>query len=160
MSDAVTATLQDSTTQALEQLNARTVEQQRRLNEARAREHVGAAGWLQSSLLEEIIRVGREQFASTDALRQVVRVTTESLRQLPISAGQESRDGQQRALEGIVASGSEQITAAHELEVDGEVQAIRSQAQTQASTQAQATRDRAEGKLQQAIETIMRAVLP
>jgi len=116
MSDAVTATLQDSTTQALEQLNARTVEQQRRLNEARAREHVGAAGWLQSSLLEEIIRVGREQFASTDALRQVVRVTTESLRQLPISAGQESREGQQRALEGIVASGSEQITAAHELE--------------------------------------------
>ncbi len=52
------------------------------------------------------------------------------------------------------------MTAAHELEVDGEVQAIRSQAQTQASTQAQATRDRAEGKLQQAIETIMRAVLP
>ena len=52
------------------------------------------------------------------------------------------------------------MTAAHEQAVEVEVQGIRSQAQTEAGTLAQATRDRAEGKLQQAVETIMRAVLP
>ncbi len=52
------------------------------------------------------------------------------------------------------------MTAAHEQAVEAEVQGIRSQAQTEAGTLAQATRDRAEGKLQQAVETIMRAVLP
>jgi hypothetical protein len=90
-------------------------EQRRRLNEARAREHVGAAGWRQTNLLEEIIRAGREQFASTDALRQVVSVTTQSLRTSALSS-QEDRNDQQRTLESIVASGHQQVALAHELE--------------------------------------------
>ena len=98
------------------QLSERSREQQRKLSEARAREHVGAAGWQQTSLLEEIIRAGRDQFASTDALRQVVKLTTQTLRDLPLAAGQEPRDDQQRTLEGIVASGNQQVGAAHELE--------------------------------------------
>ena len=52
------------------------------------------------------------------------------------------------------------MTAEHEQALDAEVQQIRSQAASQAGTQAQATRERAEGKLTAAIETIMRAVLP
>lgn len=52
------------------------------------------------------------------------------------------------------------MTTEHEGALETEVQGIRSQAQSQAATQAQATRERAEGKLQQAVETIMRAVLP
>ena len=52
------------------------------------------------------------------------------------------------------------MTASHEQALEQEVQAIRTQAQAQAGTQAEATRERASGKLQQAIETIMRAVLP
>jgi hypothetical protein len=95
--------------------NEQAQEQRRRLNETQAREHVGAAGWRQTSLLEEIIRAGREQFASTDALRQVVSVTTQSLRTSALSS-QEDRRGQQRTLEGIVASGHEQVALAHELE--------------------------------------------
>ena len=101
---------------ALRELVERSREQQRKLSEARAREHVGAAGWQQTSLLEEIIRAGRSQFASTDALRQVVELTTQNLRELPLAAGQEPRDDQQRTLEGIVESGNQQVSAAHELE--------------------------------------------
>ena len=101
---------------ALRELVERSREQQRKLSEARAREHVGAAGWQQTSLLEEIIRAGRSQFASTDALRQVVKLTTQNLRELPLAAGQEPRDDQQRTLEGIVESGNQQVSAAHELE--------------------------------------------
>ena len=101
---------------ALLELSERSREQQRKLAEARAREHVGAAGWHQTTLLEEIIRAGRDQFASTDALRQVVRLTTQTLRELPLAAGQEPRDDQQRTLEGIVESGNQQVDAAHELE--------------------------------------------
>ncbi|MGY2895476.1 hypothetical protein [Deinococcus sp. UYEF24] len=97
------------------ELNVQSREQRRRLNEARAREHVGAAGWHQTTLLEEIIRAGRDQFASTDALRQVVQLTTESLRALPLAAGQE-RGGQRRTLEEIVRSGHQQVSAAQELE--------------------------------------------
>ena len=52
------------------------------------------------------------------------------------------------------------MTAEHERALDAEVQQIRSQAAEQAQSQAQATRARAETKLTQAIETIMRAVLP
>lgn len=52
------------------------------------------------------------------------------------------------------------MTQDSEQTTEAEVQGIRTQAQMEAGTQAQATRDRAEGKVQQAIETIMRAVLP
>ena len=115
--------------QELLDLSQGSREQLRRQAEARAREQVGAAGWQQTSLLEEIIRAGRDQFASTDALRQEVRQTTESLRGLPLSAGQGSRDEQQQALERLVEVGHQQIGSAHELE---EViqQALREIAQT------------------------------
>ena len=52
------------------------------------------------------------------------------------------------------------MTAEHEQAVEAEVQGIRGAAQTQAGMVAQATRDRAEGKLHDATLTIMRAVLP
>ncbi len=52
------------------------------------------------------------------------------------------------------------MTAEHEQALGAEVEQIRAQAQAQATTQAEATRERAAGKLQQAVETIMRAVLP
>ena len=111
-----TPTRASSPAETLRQLGAESQAQMRRLSEARAREHVGAAGWRQTSLLEEIIQAGRSQFSSSDALRQVVSLTTESLRALPLSAGQETRDDQQRTLEGVVESGHQQIEAAHELE--------------------------------------------
>ncbi len=114
--DAVPVNPAPDVNSALRELGERSREQQRKLNEARAREHVGAAGWQQTSLLEEIIRAGRSQFASTDALRQVVNLTTQTLRELPLAAGQEPRDDQQRTLEGIVASGNQQVGAAQELE--------------------------------------------
>ena len=107
---------EQATASTLLELGAQSREQRRRLNEARAREHVGAAGWHQTTLLEEIIRAGRDQFASTDALRQVVQLTTESLRALPLAAGQDSRSGQRRTLEQIVRSGHQQVSAAQELE--------------------------------------------
>ena len=110
------AAQEQATASTLLALGARSREQQRKLAEARAREHVGAAGWHQTTLLEEIIRAGRDQFASTDALRQVVQLTTESLRALPLAAGQDSRGGQRRTLEQIVESGHQQVGAALELE--------------------------------------------
>ena len=111
----LTPSPQTASTAALKEQGVRSREQQRRLGEARAREHVGAAGWQQTTLLEEIILAGREQVVSTNALRQVVTLSTESLRTLPLGS-QESRDDQQRTLEGIVESGNQQVTAAQELE--------------------------------------------
>ena len=102
--------------QALQLLNSQVTEQQRRLSEARAREHVGAAGWAQANLLEDIIRAGRDQFAATDALRQVIQLTSGQLRALPLSAGQEARDDHRRTLQDIVASGQQQVSAAQALE--------------------------------------------
>lgn len=102
--------------ESLRALSERSRRQQRRLAEARAREHVGAAGWQQTGLLEEIIRAGRDQFATTDALREMVSLTTETLRALPLAAGQALRDEQQHTLEQIVASGHQQVQAANELE--------------------------------------------
>ncbi|ACO45581.1 hypothetical protein DEDE109153_04915 [Deinococcus deserti] len=90
--------------------------QRRRLSEVRAREHVGAAGWAQSSTLEEIIRTGREGLSATDALRQVVSLTTEQLRTLPLSAPLDQRDGHLQALQDIVDRSEEQITAAQALD--------------------------------------------
>ncbi|MBB5294748.1 vacuolar-type H+-ATPase subunit I/STV1 [Deinococcus metallilatus] len=88
----------------------------RRLAEARAREHVGAAGWAQTRVLEDIIRAGREGLAATDTLRQVVCLTTEQVRALPLAAQPEEREGHARALAEIVQSGETQITAAEALD--------------------------------------------
>ncbi|PTA68782.1 V-type ATPase subunit subunit G family protein [Deinococcus arcticus] len=52
------------------------------------------------------------------------------------------------------------MQAEHEQALAGEVQQIREQAATSAQAQAQDTRARAEAKLGQAVDTIMRAVLP
>lgn len=90
--------------------------QRRRLAEVRAREHVGAAGWAQTSTLEQIIRAGQEGLAATDALRQVVKVTTEQLRSLPMAAAEQQRQEHAQALARIVASGEEQSTAAASLD--------------------------------------------
>ncbi|GBF05146.1 hypothetical protein DAERI_030312 [Deinococcus aerius] len=90
-------------------------EQRRRVAEVRAREHVGAAGWAQTSTLEQIIRAGREGLAATDTLRQLVRLTSEQVRALPLAAEQE-REEHARALSEIVRSGETQITAAEALE--------------------------------------------
>ncbi len=55
---------------------------------------------------------------------------------------------------------AKQMSAEHEQKLSAEVGQIRETAGADARTQAQATRDRAEGKLGHAVETIMRAVLP
>jgi hypothetical protein len=89
--------------------------QRRRLSEVRAREHVGAAGWAQSSMLEDIIRTGQQGLVATDALRQVIYLTTEQVRALPLGASQDERGDQAQALLNIVENGEQQITAAQAL---------------------------------------------
>ncbi|GAA0518134.1 hypothetical protein [Deinococcus depolymerans] len=93
-----------------------SLQQRRRVSEVRAREHVGAAGWEQTSMLEAIIRAGREGLAATDALRQVVTLTTEQLRALPLNVSPEVRGGQVAALLHIRESGEVQATAAEALD--------------------------------------------
>ena len=93
-----------------------SLQQRRRVSEVRAREHVGAAGWEQTSVLETIIRAGREGLAATDALRQVVTLTTEQLRALPLNATSEARDEQVEALQHIQESGEVQVMAAQALD--------------------------------------------
>ncbi|CAM3641800.1 hypothetical protein DEFR109230_06535 [Deinococcus frigens] len=90
--------------------------QHRRVSEVRAREHVGAAGWAQSSTLEDIIRTGQQGLAATDALRQVIHLTTEQIRTLPLGASPHERGGQTQALLDIVENGEQQITAAQALD--------------------------------------------
>ncbi|WP_245619297.1 hypothetical protein [Deinococcus marmoris] len=89
--------------------------QRLRVSEVRAREHVGAAGWAQSSLLEEIIRTGQQGLAATDALRQVIHLTAEQIRTLPLGATPDERGGQTQALLDIVENGEQQVTAAQTL---------------------------------------------
>lgn len=100
----------------LADLKHSTSAQRRRVAEVRAREHVGAAGWAQSSTLEDIVRTGRQGLAATEALRQVVHLTTEQLRTLPLGAPGEQRDDHTQALHSIVRRGQEQITAAQALD--------------------------------------------
>ena len=52
--------------QQVAQVREASLKQRRRVAEARAREHVGAAGWAQTSALDAIIRAGREGLAATD----------------------------------------------------------------------------------------------
>lgn len=92
-----------------------TSSQRRRVFEFKAREHVGAAGWQQTAALESILRTGREGLAATDALRQVVRLTTEQIRTLSLSEMREQGE-HVRALHEIVRNGEEQMTAAQALE--------------------------------------------
>ncbi|MDV6374138.1 hypothetical protein [Deinococcus arenicola] len=90
--------------------------QRRRISEVRAREQVGAAGWAQSTTLQDIIRTGQQGLAATDALRQIIHLTTEQIRTLTLAASSHERDGQAQALLSIVENGEEQLTAAQALE--------------------------------------------
>ncbi|GGM10543.1 hypothetical protein [Deinococcus aerophilus] len=89
--------------------------QRRRVSEVRAREHVGAAGWAQASTLEAIIRTGQEGLAATEALRQVISLTGEQIRALPLGAPQQKRGGEVQILQDIVTNGQEQMTVAEAL---------------------------------------------
>lgn len=93
-----------------------TQSQRRRVAEVKAREHVGAAGWAQTTTLESILRAGREGQAATDALRQVAYLTTEQLRSLSMREVGEQRDGHLEALENIVRSSHEQLGSAQVLD--------------------------------------------
>ena len=101
---------------ALGQLNEARARQAHNQRVARAREHVGAAGWAQNSALEKIIHAGREQLAVTDALRQVVSLTLAQLRQVPLNEVEQFGPGHSSALKTIVESGDEQVDAATALE--------------------------------------------
>lgn len=86
--------------------------QRRRLAEVQAREHVGAAGWAQSSTLDAIIRAGQEGLAATEALRQVIDLTGEQLRTLPLSADEHSRADHAATLHGVLSSSEGQLEVA------------------------------------------------
>ncbi|WP_291428086.1 hypothetical protein [Deinococcus sp.] len=102
---------------ALVDVREDSLRQRRRVSEFRAREHVGAAGWAQTSALEAMIRAGREGLAATDALRQVVHLTTEQLRTLPLNASGPERSAQSEALGDILQSSQAQFTAAQAMDV-------------------------------------------
>ncbi len=97
---------------ALTQLSEARARQTHNRRVASAREHVGAAGWAQSAALEKIIHAGREQFAVTDALRQVVNLTLTQLRQVSLEDIGQFGPGQASALKTIIESGGEQVDAA------------------------------------------------
>ncbi|WP_407541934.1 hypothetical protein Q0M94_20865 (plasmid) [Deinococcus radiomollis] len=76
-----------------------------------ARQHVGAAGFAQRNVLEQIITAGREQIVYTRALRKVVAST---LRQLEAQEDRVERVPS-RTLQQIVSSGQRQIETAQQL---------------------------------------------
>lgn len=80
-----------------------------------ARQHVGAAGFAQSNVLEQIISAGREQIGVIQSLRQVVAATQTQLRTLPPSAEADATQPQVAALQNIVGEGQTQIEAAEDL---------------------------------------------
>lgn len=92
-----------------------TLSQRRRVSEVRARQHIGAAGWQQNATLESILRAGREGLNATDALRQVISLTTEQIRTLPLS-DMSGQNEHLQALQAIVRNGEEQLTAAQALD--------------------------------------------
>ncbi|MFC4453545.1 hypothetical protein [Deinococcus sonorensis] len=76
-----------------------------------ARQHVGAAGFAQRNVLEQLIAAGREQIAYTGTLRQVVASTLRQLGEERL----EGEPGQLVALQQIVTSGQRQIETARQL---------------------------------------------
>ena len=79
---------------------------------ASARQHVGAAGFVQRDVLEHIIAAGQEQIAFTRAIHQVVASTQQQLESRPVAP---EGDPQVAALRGIVDSGNEQTRVAQRL---------------------------------------------
>ena len=90
--------------------------QRRRLAEVQAREHVGAAGWAQSSTLESIIRAGHEGLVATEALRHVVDLTGEKLRSLSLGSGDEERAGHVATIHGVLSSSEGQLEIARHVD--------------------------------------------
>ncbi|UBV44425.1 hypothetical protein LAJ19_14765 (plasmid) [Deinococcus taeanensis] len=80
-----------------------------------ARRHVGAAGFVQQEVLEQIISAGKEQISVTRSLRQVIAVTQAQLRDLSAHAATDQLQVHVTALEGIVSSSQEQARTAAEL---------------------------------------------
>ncbi|NTY01630.1 hypothetical protein [Deinococcus sp. JMULE3] len=99
----------------LAQVQEASLAQRRRVAEVRARQHVGAAGWAQNAALNAIIQAGREGLAATDALRDVLHLTSAQLRDLPLSdePGRQEHIG---ALQRILDSGEAQVSAAQTLD--------------------------------------------
>ncbi|WP_229783743.1 hypothetical protein [Deinococcus sedimenti] len=108
-------TTQEGTSRQLAQVQEASLAQRRRVSEVRARQHVGAAGWAQTSALNIIIQTGREGLAATDALREVLHLTSTQLRELPIS-DEPGRQDHVDALRRILESGEAQFTAAQTLD--------------------------------------------
>jgi chromosome segregation ATPase len=79
---------------------------------ASARQHVGAAGFVQRDVLEHIIAAGHEQIALTQTLRQVVTSTQHQLESRSVAL---TNDPQAAVLGGIVNAGTEQIEVAQQL---------------------------------------------
>jgi hypothetical protein len=79
---------------------------------AAARHHVGAAGFAQRDVLEDIIASGYEQLAFTRTLNEVVAST---LRQLESHAQVSTDDAQAVALRAVVTTGQRQIRSAERL---------------------------------------------
>jgi len=82
---------------------------------ASARRHVGAAGFAQRDVLEQIITAGREQLAVTQSLRQVMASTQTQLRATPLTGAEEGAHPHRAALEAILTSGRAQLETASEL---------------------------------------------
>ncbi|WP_019588831.1 hypothetical protein [Deinococcus apachensis] len=80
-----------------------------------ARHHVGAAGFAQSNVLEQIITAGREQIELIRSLRQVVDATHAQLQALPPADRADATQPQVATLQNIVREGQAQIEAAEEL---------------------------------------------
>ncbi|CAM3572736.1 V-type ATPase subunit subunit G family protein [Deinococcus frigens] len=89
------------------------------------------------------------------ALDAQIQAAREEAKQV-VAAAEAQAAGIMRDAEAL----AKQMSAEHEQKLSAEVGQIRDAAGADARTQAQSTRDRAEGKLGHAVETIMRAVLP
>ncbi|UBV45301.1 hypothetical protein LAJ19_21145 (plasmid) [Deinococcus taeanensis] len=76
-----------------------------------ARRHVGAAGFLQRDVLEQIISAGREQISVTRSLRQIVASTQAQLQALS-GMGALDEQAHVETLRGIVTSSQAQIRTA------------------------------------------------
>ena len=101
-----------------------------------------------SKVLTELAQREAALDSQIDAAREEARQTVTAAE---ARAAQIMRDAEARATA---------MTAQHDERLAAEVAQIREEAGAQARTQAQATRDQAGSKLGQAVETIMRAVLP
>ena len=90
-------------------------EQIERAASAAARYHVGAAGFVQRDMLEQIIAAGRDQIAVTQSLRRVLITTVAQLSAIPMAEVGAVAQEQRAALERIVTAGQVQVQRAKDL---------------------------------------------